>query len=436
MSYPAWWDRVIRRMTAKHNNDPARFPGAVFAAETGNDGRLVHSVGGGWSRNTICEIGSMTKPFTAVALLLALEGRGLLNPDKPVHELPGGEPWAALPPHDPRRQITVRHLLQHRSGLPWFVERHVLKPPPCAGAGASWTGSPGLTNECVLADGAWRQARTVGLFKVGAFVMQNYAPEFQPGTQTKYSNFDYIVAGRLVEALTGRSLSLFLKEKLFNPLGMADSFFLPLRTGDAAVDDKLFEGVTPQQVARIARVTNITPDGNLPPEVAPALDTSVVNRWDERRRGWRFVWPEGGLYSTADDQMNFLRMLHQRGRHGGAQVLSPRVWELVVREQGGVGSTLAFPYMAAGSSFGQGAGTLDHLGRFMTYFWYDPRPQNQVLGVFLSQRLTRVAVGGNVADGVAVINQFVKLVYDGVRAAPEEQTLGEAPDVLSASLRT
>jgi CubicO group peptidase (beta-lactamase class C family) len=421
-------------MNAKYNNDPARFPGAVFAAETGRDGALVAAVGNGWQRNTVCEIGSMTKPFTAVALLMALEGRGLLNPDKYVHELPGGEVWAGLPQQDPRRQITVRHLLQHRSGLPWFVERNALRPPPCNSGGTTWTGSPGLTNECVLADGAWSQARAVGLYKVAAFVMQNYAPEFQPGAQYRYSNFDYIVAGRVVEALTGKSLSLYLKEKLFGPLGMADSFFLPLKTGDATVDAKLFEGVTAQQVARIAKVTNITPDGNLPPEVAPALDTAVVNRWDERRKGWRFVWPEGGMYSTADDQLKFLRVLRDRGRRGGNVVLSGRVWELVVKEQGGVGSTMAFPYKTAAVPDGQGAGTLDHLGRFMTYFWYDPRQDNPVLGVFLSQRLTRVAVGGNVADGVAVINQFVKLVYEGVRAAPEN--LAEAPDVLSKSLQT
>jgi CubicO group peptidase (beta-lactamase class C family) len=118
MSYPAWWDRVIRLINGQVNAQ--NFPGAVFAAETRTDGKLIRSVGQGWSENTICEIGSMSKVFTATATLLALEEKGLLNLDAFVHTLPGMDIWHNLPAADRRKQIKIKHLLQHTSGLPWF----------------------------------------------------------------------------------------------------------------------------------------------------------------------------------------------------------------------------------------------------------------------------------------------------------------------------
>src|SRR5215470_14123296 len=115
MKSPDWWQRVSDQVTSYHLANPSNLPGAVFAAETINDGMLISSVGQGWSDSTICQLGSMTKPFTATAVLMALEEHGRLDIEQKVCELPGMELYR----EDPlKRQIKVRHLLQHTSGLP------------------------------------------------------------------------------------------------------------------------------------------------------------------------------------------------------------------------------------------------------------------------------------------------------------------------------
>src|SRR5438132_589886 len=128
MIHPVWWGRVIDEMNAYQLANPANLPGAVFAAETLQDGRLVTSVGNGWTNNTICNIGSMTKAFTATAVLLALEEHDLLEVEKPVWQLPGMGLYA----HDPlRRQIKIRHLLQHATGMPVFERYFNWPETPC-----------------------------------------------------------------------------------------------------------------------------------------------------------------------------------------------------------------------------------------------------------------------------------------------------------------
>src|SRR5262245_62019990 len=93
MKMSSRWDSVVEAMGAHHREHPANLPGAVFAAETRDDGRFVDSVGKGWNTDTICEIGSMTKPFISAAVLLALEERDMLDVEVPVSQLPGMDVW-------------------------------------------------------------------------------------------------------------------------------------------------------------------------------------------------------------------------------------------------------------------------------------------------------------------------------------------------------
>jgi beta-N-acetylhexosaminidase len=413
MRMPEWWQRVIDEVRAYHVANPSNLPGAAFAAQTLRDGPLLASVGHGWSDNTICQLGSMTKPFTATGLLMALEEYARLDVEQLVCELPGMEAYRgdAL-----KRQIRVRHLLQHTSGLPSvhpYSESGKAAcndpeggPPSCAdpeldlGPTVPWVGSPGFTNECIQVDGKCRPARTLTLDKVSGHVMQSYgiSSSTLPGTQYSYSTANYIVAARIVENLTGKSLNVYLKEKLFGPLGMKDSFFIAQKTGDPALDQRMDEGVDDQQRGRIAEVAIITPDGALPPEMAPGPD----NVWDKYRRGWRYVYPDGGMYSTAGDLMTYLRMLRDGGVSQSRTILSRQIVSLIVNDQG-FGHTMAFGYHTQVTPYGQGAGTLEHLGNMMTYFWYDPRADDPLLGVFLSQRVTNIMVNNNMTDGMRII---------------------------------
>lgn len=423
MNAQSWWEDVVQELARFQGQHLENLPGAVIAAETRVSGPLIAAVGGGWSPNTICNIGSMTKTFTATAVLLALEEADALDVDLPVAEFPGMQVYTEDPV---KRRIRVRHLLQHTTGMPVFLEYAEAPQLPCldpegpppglpgadlVGPAVPWIGSPGYTNEPVLTDDQCRPARLLTLDEVSDHVMRNYPLQHEPGTEYSYSSANYVVAGRLVERLTGTSPNVYLKEKLFGPLGMRDSFFIAQPTGDPALDARIDEGVTAEQRARIAEVSLITRDGRWPPEVAPGPDGT----WDKLRRNWRFVYPDGGMYTTAADLLAFLRAVRDGGVYRQRQVLSTAVVKLLMTDHG-FGHTMGFGYRRSTSPYGQGPGTLDHLGNIMTYFWYDPRQDDPLLGVFLSQRLANAIVNNNMADGMlAIFRVFVPLVSRSAR---------------------
>src|SRR5262249_31327943 len=175
------------------------------------------------------------------------------------------------------------------------------------GPTSSFTCFPGGTNEYVLTDGECRPARTVTMDKVSSYFMTAYAPspERPPSEQYWYAPVNYLIAARLIEALSGKSFNIYLREKVFDPLGMSDSFFIAQPTGDPVLDAWMDEGVTEEQRSRITDLTLITRDGKMPPEIAPGPDGC----WDKFRRGWRFGWPDSGMYSTAHDLLKFLNVL-------------------------------------------------------------------------------------------------------------------------------
>lgn len=159
MARPGWWKTVVDGMVVRQRADPRVLPGAVMAAETRADGQLVASLGEGWSDDSICVIGSMTKAFMATALLLALEEHDALDLEAPVAGFPG---MAALA-DDPRgRRLRVRHLLQHTAGMPMLLPHDQAPATAChdpagpprrlagdersLGATAPFVGSPGYTN--------------------------------------------------------------------------------------------------------------------------------------------------------------------------------------------------------------------------------------------------------------------------------------------------
>lgn len=418
MTGPGWWLDVVRRLADHQREHPRTLPGAVVAAETTASGPLVAAVGDGWAADTICNIGSMTKTFTATAVLLALEEAGALDVDAPVHRFPGMDAYAG---DEVKRRITVRHLLQHTTGMPVVLAYKEAPVMPCVGPGdppdlagadvvgptVPWIGSPGYTNEPVAVNGSCVPARLAGLGQVAAHVMANYPLLSEPGTEYSYSSANYIVAGWLVECLTSRSPNVYLRERLFGPAGMPDSFFVPQPTGDPELDARIAEDVTDAQRARVADVALITRDGGWPVEVAPGPDGG----WDRLRRGWRFVYPDGGMYTTAADLLAFLRLVRDSGR----SVLSPAVVELLVTDHG-MGHTMGFGYRRSATPYGQGPGTLEHLGNIMTYFWLDPRGGDPLLGVFLSQRLANAIVDNNMVDGLrAIFRGYVPLVSEAAR---------------------
>jgi CubicO group peptidase (beta-lactamase class C family) len=417
---PGWWKQLTDEVAELHRADPAQLPGASFAAAIGGEEFLYGSAGAGWSPDTICAIGTMTKAFTGTAVLLALEEHGRLDVEAEVWRLPGMGEYAT---HPVKRRIRVRHLLQHTSGLP-SIQHYTASPKsPCndpdgpppyfpeadvsLGPTGEYTCYPGGANEYMFVDGRPRPARTLTIEQVSGHIMRTYEPVTEPGETYLYSTIGYVVAARIVESLSGRSINRFLAERVFGPLGMTDSFFVAQRTGDPGIDRWIDDGVTAEQRARIADVALVTRDGKMPPEVAPGPD----GRWDRLRRGWRFVFPDGGMYTTVVDLMKFLRVL----RDGGRPILSPEVTALLVGDQGH-GHTMGFGYRRQATPYGQGVDTLEQLGGMMTYCWLELTSDPPVLATFFSQRLPNIVTEPNMGAAMKVIFRlFVPRVTSAAR---------------------
>jgi len=170
-----------------------RFMGSVLVAE---GGKVVFATSSGWaqaewnvpnSATTKFRLGSLTKQFTAAAILLLAE-RGKLSVDDPLGRYVNDVPtaWTA---------ITLRHLLTHTSGIPNFT---ALPEYP------KWkeqAPSPAMI---------FQQVRGLPL-------------EFSPGSRFEYSNTGYVLLGWVIELVSGRTYREFVKENIFEPLGMADS---------------------------------------------------------------------------------------------------------------------------------------------------------------------------------------------------------------------
>lgn len=187
-----------------------RVPGAALAVT--RDRRLVYARGFGWADkearepvqpDALFRIASVSKPITAVAVLQMIEGGHLRLDDKVFGLLectPHVEAGAAP---DPRlADITVRHLLQHSGG--WDREQSFAP-----------MGLRGTTSI----------ATTLGVPPPGRpeDVMRYMAGlplDFDPGSRRAYSNFGYLILGRVIEHVSGRSYEDYVKTRVLAPLGI------------------------------------------------------------------------------------------------------------------------------------------------------------------------------------------------------------------------
>jgi CubicO group peptidase (beta-lactamase class C family) len=243
-------------------------------------------------RDTIFRVSSMTKPVAAVAAMILAE-ECKLRLDEPVDrllpELAGRRVLKRLdgPIYDTvpaDRPVTLRDLLTMRMGFGFVVgsgsfpifkavrERELGMGPP----------KPATP----LAPDEW-----LGRFATLPLM-------FQPGTTWMY-DLAFSVLGVLIARAAGRPLEAFLRERIFEPLGMRD-------TGFSVPADKLDRLASCYRVGR--------EDGVLEP-----YDGVEDSQWSEAPV---FANAAGGLVSTVDDYLVFAQMLLNRGQHGGVRVLS------------------------------------------------------------------------------------------------------------------
>ena len=253
-------------------------------------------------RDTIFRISSMTKPVTAVATMMLVEDCKL-RLDEPVDgllpELANRQVLKRIdgpvdetePAHRP---ITVRDLLTFRMGFGYLF---AMDEYPIHRAMADAGLAPGAPRPSGDPDGDELMKRLGTLPLI-----------YQPGTSWLY-NTSAEVLTVLVARASGRPFDVFLKERLFEPLGMKDTaFYAP-----------------PAKLDRLATSYMVDPQTR----ALVVYDPAEGGDWSSPPA---FPNGAGGLVSTADDYLSFARMLMGGGRHGDVRILSRPSVELMTTD--------------------------------------------------------------------------------------------------------
>ncbi len=355
--------------------DRGRLPGLVAlirrrgAEHAEAIGALAFDGGAPMRRDTIFRLASVTKPITAVAAMILVEECRLRLDDPVDGWLPELANRRVLRTIDSelddtvpaRRPITLRDLLTFRSG---YGEVMFLAPT-CR-----------LQQALIQAQvplGAWMFLGTADEFMkcVGGLPLAN-----QPGERWLY-HLSADILGVLIARASGMTLSAFLRERLFEPLGMKD-------TGFAVPEGQVDRLATCYQTDPSSGEVSVLPDARADLITrAPAFESGAGAR---------------GLMSTADDLLAFGRMMLNRGVYGRARILSRPTVELMTTDQLTLEQKAASPFFegfwdSRGWGLGvsivtrraevAGPGRFGWDGAFSGSWYVDPR--EDLVGVLLAQ---------------------------------------------------
>jgi CubicO group peptidase (beta-lactamase class C family) len=368
--------------------DEGRFPGTQLLVY--RRGKLVHCAMQGFAdlerkipvkRDTIFRIYSMTKPITSVAFMMLVE-EGRVALDEPVTKyipqwqdlgvfVAGNAPSFLTRP--PSRTMLIIDLLRHTSGLTYgFQQRSNV-------------------------DAAYRAANIGGVEKAGTLqsMIDDLAKiplEFSPGEAWNYS-LSTDVIGYLIEKIAGQPFEQFLKERIFDPLGMDDTGF----------------HVPPEKALRLAACYSADPQGAIfrPGERKHALTLQDDPATSSFLSPPSLISGGGGLCSTAGDYLTFCRALLHGGELGGVRLLSPKTLALMTanhlpggRDLTELSRSLFSEASYSGIGFGLGfqvtfapaktlmpvsAGEYGWGGAASTVFWIDPA--EELIAIFMTQVL-------------------------------------------------
>jgi CubicO group peptidase (beta-lactamase class C family) len=356
--------------------EAGRMPGAI--AVVVRHGRVVHfdltgsmdiEAGKPMRRDTIFRIASMTKPIVSLALMQLYE-EGLFQLDHPAAKyIPEFEDLKVFTSGDaerytvrpPARAMTIRDLLCHTSGL---------SSPALGPRAATMSDVAKLYTKAGIAGIGHEGTLRDTIVKLG-----NLPLEADPGTRWIYGISTDVVA-YLCEVLSGRPLDQLLREKIFAPLGMDDTFFY----------------VPPAKHERLASSYRLAEGGY---DLLDPASTSVF-----AGEGTYFSGV-GGLCSTADDYTRFVKMLLGRGELDGARVIGTRTLEYMAQNhlpgRQAIGSLSTWQYWP-GTGFGLGFAVLEDpaasgcvgsrgeyhwSGAFSTHFFVSPA--DDLAAVFMTQ---------------------------------------------------
>jgi CubicO group peptidase (beta-lactamase class C family) len=331
-----------------------KIPGGLFLVAKGGQVVNITTVGTEGpgdadpvTPETIFRVYSMTKPIVSVATMQLVED-GRIGLDDPISKyIPEfANPKVLVGKGETRpaaREITVRDLLSHKSGLIYgvFDQESELGKMYMA-AGDVRTDISGL-----------ELAKAIAALPLA----------FDPGTGWRYSRSSDVL-GAVIEVAAGKPLDALLDEQIFTPLGMNDtSFYLE---ADA--------------VNRLAE----------PPTTIPPLSTVKVKA--------PMMSGGGGLNATTEDYFRFVEMLRGKGSYRGVEIIKPETLEAMLKDEvaTGVDRTTWFYDALPGSGFGLGFGLIPidprdpAKGKYFTWsgyagtnMWIDP--VNDITTIFMMQ---------------------------------------------------
>lgn len=282
-------------------------------------------------KDTMFRMASNTKPVIATAVSILVEEEKLSYDDNVRKYVPSFDNYRS-------GFILVRHLLSHTSGFrigPIFLR-------------------PLIQKSDEHPDAPCLQVEVDRFGRIGA--------EEIPGTTYSYSNAGFNTLGALIEVVSGQELEVFLKERIYQPLGMKDSY-------NHEVEEKLED--------KLHRMG--------------AVYSKSQGQW---RAAWRpgdppdypFVRASGGMISTAWDYAVFCQMFLNGGIYNGKRILQPETVEVMTSPQTAHIYSPEEGEQRRGYGYGWGVskeGVFSHGGSDGTFAWVDPN--NKIIGLVFTQ---------------------------------------------------
>ncbi|MEQ8692949.1 MAG: serine hydrolase domain-containing protein, partial [Pseudomonadales bacterium] len=361
------------------------------------------------TEDAIYRIYSMTKPITALAVMMLYEeghfflndpvaryipelanlevalstadgNTGIISDGTQSRGVGEGDKDLTGQTRKPARQPTIRDLLTHTAGFTYGVF--------------------GNTEVDKLYRKAELMNRNMNLkefvTRLGQIPLQ-----YEPGTRWHYS-VAVDVQGRLVEAISGMTFWEFLRTRIFEPLDMKDTYF-------TVPEDKL------PRLAQLYAPEGTAGGGFATPATGPGLEVAAPATSAGYVEGTEFHGGGGGLVSTARDYLRFAQLMLNGGELDGVRLLSPKTVELMTANhlgdirmgfnRGGAGFGLGYGLVLDPGEAGEvsSAGEYNWGGAAGTRFWNDP--EENLIGLFMVQSLPhRTRLG----------QEFKVLTYQGM----------------------
>jgi CubicO group peptidase (beta-lactamase class C family) len=295
--------------------------------------------------DTIFDVRSVTKVVTAIGIMTLVE-EGKLTLNDPIEKY---LPEFKTASRNTTDSITIHHLLTHTSGLP------AARPTE-------------IENITITRDRSL--AEVVAL-------LAKQEPEFAPGTQFRYTSGGFAILGRIIEVVSEKPYEQFVKERIFDPLGMRDSFFF----------------IPAEKRARVATIYR--------------RQNGKLEKWqeiDEYTKRAKYSAPEFGMYSTAQDLAALCQMMLNDGTFKRRRILSS-LSVAVMTSNHTLNIKSAVTQRPAHHGLGWGLsgdpmddfpltspGSYGHNGAFGAMIWIDPK--ERLIRIFLEH----VFAPGNEVD--------------------------------------